>query len=344
MGSRLTSALLASCALLLAACSSGGGGGAPGTSSATTVVLVPSPAPPSTPPATVSALADASLHGSSLPLASAATPNFAASLPATGAVFPFSDSVVRLDFSNGTTGASAVGFDTGGTTLTFQGTQNVSGTTRTVFSLKVPALSLDVPNIPNGSVTLSDGSHVTLTTKTLDYTLLGFWALVPEKGTASYWGRGITGYQTPASGVPVAGTAHYTGGGSAPGGVFGDLFIASNTGLLGGTVAGKAVVDVNFATGTVTGALINMTAVVPGETLDMPWNDVALSGNLSGAAVRGATSVASTPSNELAIGSGAKGTFVGSLFGPNAQEIGINWNLYDPGGKTVSGVLGAATP
>ena len=341
MSSRLVSALLASCALLLAACS--GGGGAPATSSATkTVVLIASPAPP--PPSTVSALPDASLHGSSLPLASAATPNFAASLPAAGTVFPFSDSVVRAASSSATTGASATGFDTGGTILTFQGTQNVGGATRTVFSLKVPALGLDVPNIPNGSVTLSDGSNLTLTTKTLDYTLLGFWALVPEKGTASYWGRGITGYQTPASGVPVAGTAHYTGGGSAPGGVFGDLFIASNTGLLGGTVAGKAVVDVNFATGTVTGALINITAVVPGETLDMPWNDVAFSGKNSGAAVRGATSVASTPSNELAIGSGAKGTFVGSLFGPNAQEIGINWNLYDPGGKTVSGVLGAATP
>jgi len=342
MSNRFVSGLSASCVLLLAACSGGGGGGATAASSPATTAPAASPAQP--PPPTVSALPDASLHGNSPLLASAATPNFAASLPAIGTVFPFSDSVVRLGFSNATSGGSAAGFDSGGTTLTFQGTQNVSGASRNVFSLKVPALSLDVPNIPNGSVALPDGSHVTLTTTVLDYTLLGFWALVPDKGAASYWGRGITGYQTPASGVPAAGTGHYTGGGSAPGGVFGDLFIASSTGLVAGTVSGQASVDVNFATGAVSGSLTNMTAGVAGDVSNVPWNNVGLSGSLSNAAVRGITSVTSTPTNALALSGGATGTFVGALFGPNGQEIGMNWNLYDPSGKTVSGVLGAATP
>jgi hypothetical protein len=47
--------------------------------------------------------------------------------------------------------------------------------------------------------------------------------------------------------------------------------------------------------------------------------------------------------NSLAFGSGATGTFSGAFFGPNAQELGINWNLYDPSGngKAAFGSLSA---
>jgi len=169
---------------------------------------------------------------------------------------------------------------------------------------------------------------------------------VPATAGDSYWGRGFTGYQTPPAGVPLSGTAHYAGGGSAPGGVFGDEFSASNTGLVNATVTGQAGFDVNFSSGAVTGSFTNMTVGVAGDGDPQPWNNVALTGSLTGSAMRGTTMTTNAPTNGLSMSSGASGTFVGALFGPNGQELGASWNLYDPsgGGKTAQGVVGAATP
>src|SRR5689334_20097427 len=75
----------------LSACSSGGSGGSSPASAtaspAVTTISGPPPAP------MVSALQDASLHGSSPLLASASTPDFSTNLPAVGTVFPLSDTV-----------------------------------------------------------------------------------------------------------------------------------------------------------------------------------------------------------------------------------------------------------
>src|SRR6185312_8126252 len=113
----------------------------------------------------------------------------------------------------------------------------------------------------------------------------------------SYWGLGISGYQTPASSVPVSGTANYVAGGpaSATGAVRGIALIPSDTSLLS-DLRGSASINVNFSTAAVTGSLNNMEAEVEGDTPWMPWNNVALTGNLSGATVKGATAVTSSPS------------------------------------------------
>jgi len=333
----------------LSACSSGGSGGASNVASASSAVATTTSSSPPAP--MVSALQDASLHGSSPLFASGSTPDFSTNLPAVGTVFPLSDTVALITQAGNGRGATVTGYTfSPGTTLTYQGTQNINGTASRIFELKAPAVPLDVPNIANGSVTQPDGSHVTLTTMALNYTLLGFWAVTPATPAAaseSYWARGITGYQTPTSGMPASGTAHYLGGGSSPGGVFGDVFIASGAGITNAGLSGQAGVDVNFSTGAVTGAFTNMMIGVAGDTdAPLPFNNVSLSGTLSGSAMRGTTTVTNAPTNGLSMSNGATGTFVGALFGPNGQELGASWNLYDPngGGKSANGVVGAVTP
>ena len=118
-------------------------------------------------------------------------------------------------------------------------------------------------------------------------------------------------------------------------------------------LTGQASIDVNFGTGKVNGSLFNMTSYNSGPALDpVPWNNVSLSGSLSGATMQGTTAVTSAPSNppsligSATLSGSATGTFNGALFGPNAQEVGLSWTLYDPSGngKSAIGVVGATTP
>jgi hypothetical protein len=233
--------------------------------------------------------------------------------------------------------------------LTFQGTQTVNGVTRNVFELKQPALSIDAPNVSGTSITLADGRVISMgLPNNLNYTVMGWWTQLPgSAGGQSYFAYGTGGYQTPVSGVPASGTASYSGGGSASGGVSGTMLFPNSGSISGATLSGQAKVDVNFTTGGVTGSLTNMTAIVQGD-FDPPqaWNNVALSGSLSGATMRGTTAVTNAPGNSLSMGSGATGTFSGALYGPNAQELGATWTLYDSSGngKTAAGVIGATKP
>jgi hypothetical protein len=308
------------------------------------------------------------LHGNTLPIATGATPNFTTSLPANGTAFPLEDAILKIQWGSGQAGAVVTGYTdslTGGTTLTLQGTTTVNNSsvpTRNVFELKVPALSLDAQNVASGSVvSLSDGRELRLNTSALTHSVLGAWSVSSWNSAhtgfdTTYWGVGFTGYQTPVSGIPTSGSATYTAGpagavdeGFSPGGgVAGLGIVFGNTpGLPIVDLKGQANVDVNFATGKVNGSMFNMSAYLSGPATDFaPWNDVSLTGNLSGATVQGTTSVTSAPSGPLTFGSGATGTFVGSLFGPNAKELGLSWTLYDPSGtgKSAIGVIGAKTP
>ncbi len=343
----------------LGGCTGGGGSGAAipvaTTSTSTTTSLRPD--------TLVSAPQGASLHGNALPSATGTTPNFTTSLPANGTILPLDDAVLKIAYGNSQT--SVTGYTDsliGGTTLTLQGTTTLNGSTKNVFELKVSALSLDAPNIASGSyTTLSDGRELRLNTSALNYSFLGAWQLTAKKTGSTqadtvYWGIGFTGYQTPISGIPISGSATYAAGaagnvdeGLSPGGgVAGLAMIGGSTAIPGFyDLTGQASVDVNFGTGKVNGSMSNMTAYNSGTALDpVPWNNVALSGNLSGATMQGTTSVTSAPSNPASFGSGATGTFAGTLFGPNAKELGLSWTLYDPSGsgKSAIGAIGATTP
>lgn len=332
--------MLSASLLILAACG-GGGGSAP-------VVTLPSGGGSSGQTASVSigAPAAASLNGNAALTASGATPNFTTSLPPIGTVFPLNQSVVSLTPTNATAFTP-----NGGATVTFQGTKIVNGTSEGIFELKVPSLSLDVSNLTGDAtqVTLQDGSKVALAEGGLNYARLSVWSVIPaaSNGTISL-GHAVSGYQTPAANVPAGGSAIYVGnGGSVPtstlGGVVGTAFAPSGSSIGLGTLDGDANISVNFSTASLTGSLTNMT-VTPanGGGAAAPWNNVTLSGTLSGATLSGNAAAASAPSGSFSLSNAATGTFNGALYGPNGQELGMVWTLHEAtsdGGKSAIGIV-----
>jgi hypothetical protein len=193
--------------------------------------------------------------------------------------------------------------------------------------------------------TLGDGRQLTFGGSTLNYSLYGAWAVSPSSVGGSQVASGVflSGYQTPASGVPT-GTAQYSGNGTTTGGVSGLVLVPSgSTAITGGTLTGSPAISVNFSTGSVSGVL-NMTVTPTGSTTVSGWNSVGLQGTLSGASLSGATaSQNNPPAGSLSFDASSTGAFSGSLFGPNAQELGAVWTLHDPTGqgKTAIGVIGA---
>jgi hypothetical protein len=326
--------------LALAACSGGGGGspsmtGTAGTTTGTTGTTGTSTG------FTISAPVTPGLNGNTLPTATASGPNFSTNPPANGTIYPLLQTVTLT-----TIGTSTVGYTpTSGTTITLQGTQTVNNVSEGLFELKVPSLSLDVPNLlSNGTaVTLADGRQATLVTETLNYSMLALWTLIPGSSSTSagYLSLGVSGYQTPVSAIPTTGTATFSGvAASGTGAVVGSAIVPQGSGGAGGVLTGNASISVNFQ-GPVTGALTNMTVTPTGGTASA-WNSVNLSGTLSGATVSGSTSVSGTAANSsFNFSGGSSGAFSGALFGPAGQEIGISWTLYDStgGGKSATGSL-----
>jgi hypothetical protein len=278
----------------------------------------------------IGAPASASLGGNTPLIAPGATPNFA-NLP-TGTVFPLNQSELVSDPLEGQiTGANY----TNGATLTFLGTKQVNGANIGMFEFKFA--NVDITLTGDGSaVTMpnSGNTQIGLTTSNLNYTLLASWVIPTNNGlNVSETGVGVSGYQTPGSGLPTSGTATYLGNGGATGTVVVPAGITS--------VKGDVAVNVNFGTGSLNGALTNMTAGTGAAAAS--WNNVSLSGALSGATLSGSISATSSPSGTFSFGAGASGTFSGALYGPNGQELGAVWTLYDPagGGKSALGLIGA---
>lgn len=164
----------------------------------------------------------------------------------------------------------------------------------------------------------------------LDWTLFGSWYAHPDNGVqapAVYASEFVTGFQTSGSAMPTSGSANYSGG------VFGEY----------GYLSGSANLQVNFADQTLTGTLTDMEW---GSWDDgySPWNSVSLSASFAGGQSQfsGSTAVTSAPDNTLSLGANATGTVVGSFFGPNAEEIGAVWTLFD-GTNSATGTIGART-
>jgi hypothetical protein len=105
---------------------------------------------------------------------------------------------------------------------------------------------------------------------------------------------------------------------------------------------GDASLAANFATGTIAGTFIHMTATDSGN-IRSPWNDVSVSASLAAGTSHfsGSTAAASAPSGAFALSGTATGRIDGGFYGPNANELGAVWSLTDKGSVAVGVVHGA---
>jgi len=240
-------------------------------------------------------------------------------------------------------------------TLTFQGV--TSG--KQAFELKIPSINLDAPNLTGGTTaTLSDGSTAgiaNIAMGALNYASMGVWRYFDKSGINGWQGALLTGYQTQTGHVPTSGSATFIGqrgtaqGDAKAGGVEGAIWVPSGGGpaMSGSGLSGNATLNINFATGSVDGQLTNMTVGTGGGTT-VPWNNVSLTGSLSGANLSGTTATSGPPAGSgffpQGMSSAATGTFKGAFYGPTANEVGAIWSLSEStvdGGKSAIGVIAA---
>ena len=297
----------------------------------------PAPPPPPPPPAaagTVSAAAIAtSQSGTASPVAITGGPTIQLHSATT---FPLLESVVKVQPGSAVADATA---NTDGGSLRSTSTGNIYNDD---FRLTVPGAGLDVDMAAGGwycySVCGYAGDvYVSLNfpepaTSNLSWTTYGTWGTyAPTSRFASY----VTGYKTPASAVPISGSATYNG--KTQGYIFYPLTGGHyDTGIGISSLYGDASLQANFGTGNITGSLTNMTH--DGGT----WNNVALAGSITGGvnAFSGTAAVTSTPGGAGTLNSTGAGNFVGMFFGPGAEELGAVWNLFD-GTVTATGSFGA---
>ena len=235
----------------------------------------------------------------------------------------------------------------GGATLTYKGTQTVNGVTGPVFQLDVPRMFVTQTLLPDGTGGPCCGfNDVNGKLNLLNYTMTGTWNAVNDGTTCSVCtSMFVTGFQTPSANVPANGQATYMGNG-ANGSVSGNVY--SGDGIIQtGTVSGSSSsFAVNFGSGQVTGTLsgLKVTPVSAAGVVGTPqdWNQINITGSLSGAVLSGTTSTPSQPAGSLSFAANSTGTIGGALFGPNAEELGAVWSLQDPAGfRTAFGVVSA---
>jgi hypothetical protein len=329
-------------AVATSGCSGGGSAMSTGTTTAsTTTTSSTTTATASTGPLALGPFAQhtigaplAATLGSNAPLiATGATPNFATG-PATGTVFPLVHSVLISDPPGDVTDVAdplgdiyAATFQAG-VTLTFLGNNQYELKFSNIdVVLTADGIGVTIPN--------SNNTRIGLTTSNLTYTTLATWIIPAIDGAhVAHLGMGVSGYQTPASGVPTSGTATYL----STGGASGNVVVPSGVGAVKGDVS----INVNFASGALSGSLTNMNVSSGGSAL--PWNNVSLSGTLSGATISGtATATSPSASNAFTFAAGSTGFLNGALYGPTGQELGAVWSVHDNagGGKSALGVLGA---
>jgi hypothetical protein len=327
--------------LPMTACGGGGGGPAP----------VVSTSIPPVAPSLYQVAPRASLGSNTAVLA---TGNTALANMPVGTVLPLRQSILDVSpgsvtpFGNG--GVTLTNFGNGGGTLTYKGSQTVNGVTGPAFDLNIPSLAVAVTLLPDGTggpccgYTDVNGKPVDV----LNYTLTGQWNAVNDGTVCGICtSMGVTGFQTPSGNVPTSGQASYLGNGASPnarGSVSGMIYTpgSAGSGTQTATVSGSASsFSINFGSGQVTGTLSGLKATplsngVAGTPQD--WNQINITGSLSGAVLGGSTSTPTQPLGSLGFGVGATGNIDGALYGPNAEELGAVWSLHDP--KTLNTAFG----
>lgn len=325
---RGTVGLAASISLFALAACSGGGGTAPS-------AVAPPPTPSSPPPSptiNISAPGSAGLGGNPVTLAAGTTPNFSTSPPVAGTSFSLNQSVMHTTATSAAdaalSGGGSLAIDAVLPSGVWQG------------HLKIPALSVDASGLSlmASSTDIANG-RASINFTRMTYTLLGTWGFLPTGAHDFYTGMAVTGYQTPATGMPTTGTATFSGAG----GVSGTLTLPTPDNPVYGPVLiqGDTNLSADFASGALSGSLSNMKVFGT-----KAWNTVHLSGGIAGSTFSGTTSVdaAAHGPGDYGLPGTATGKFNGAFYGPQAQEAGGVWSVWDAesGGKAAFGVFGAS--
>jgi hypothetical protein len=190
------------------------------------------------------------------------------------------------------------------------------------YRLIVPALNID---------TSIDGDVIDFNGVGESFVLLN--GVATQNGIA-YYGFG---FETPATAMPTAGTANFSGYAE------GYVYSTSHGQITGAYVAGNAALSVNFGSGNITGAFTNMKANLSSmdfTNLSSQWNDVSLNASIAAGTSKftGTTAVTSSPQTPLSLSGNAAGHINGGFYGPAAQNIGAIWSLSDGTTSVVGGV------
>jgi hypothetical protein len=271
-------------------------------------------------------------------------------------MFGLPGSVVKLT-STSAGGPGLTGAARSKDQATFEGVVTSNGVPYPVFNLSVPSLGFTATNVRGDGTTAatSDGGTINAAIGTLNYTLLGAWTYAPPGGGTAYIGQTVTGFLTPDSGIPTSGSATYTGNSDSTGGVVGAYAVNTGSGTVqAGTLSGNVSVTAAFGPHTISGTMTDMSATPAGGGTATPWNNVSISGAIGGMSpspnnMSGTTAASAAPAGAgtAAFTAAAQGKIAGAFYGPNAEELGATWTLYEStnGGKTAFGTIAAtATP
>jgi len=321
----------------------------------------PTPPPPALPPLYGPAAAATYGSNTTVQLATPGGPTVDGSngvFPASGTQFAVLQT--SLLYSTTSSGALTVAADT---------TANAQGGTLTYFNNDPPMVLAGGVTLTESGVGVTNGSgpgppegnDLVANLKALDYLYFGTWLVARDNSLNNFQepayrdvGAAIGGYETPVSAMPTSGSATYQG--MTTGYVVGGPFAAMSYGDLGNVttneytaaLAGTASLTVNFATGGVSGSLTGMKAAtwpllntLTGNPV-FTWNNVTLTGTVSGNTISGTTSAANAPGQTYSLPSTATGTLKGGFYGPAAQTVGAVWTLAAPFGfGSAIGAIGA---
>ncbi|HEX5279980.1 MAG TPA: transferrin-binding protein-like solute binding protein [Micropepsaceae bacterium] len=255
--------------------------------------------------------------------------------PSTGEVYPFKQTVISVTGSYTVPDAAV---NAGGASLSVVDWK-ASGESQ--FRLTIPGLGVDSTftsaSLLKGPSTVLGGTFQ-LVTFSFNYALLGMWqvdSIAHPIGCCTYlhdFGAFISGYETPASAIPAAGTAVYSATANVAGYLTAPFVLAS--------LAGDGSFSADFSSGVITGNFTNMVA--SNRVTTAPWNDVSITASLiSGTShFSGSTAVTSAPDAAFAISRTASGHIDGGFYGPNANELGAVWSLSDSTSVAIGVVRG----
>ncbi len=277
----------------------------------------------------VGAPAPASFGGSPVPAQIAASDHPEFETDAINGAFPALASSLQAT-SSGLSAASSIQSATATLTSTMPTRGNLPDT---VIQLSVPSIGLNAQWDVSDILSVGDDFG----TFGSNYVVLGSWEsrAAPAASGASGDLQNVTwfsfGYETPATAMPTAGQAAFTGF------LSGNVFAPTGGQIAEAQLGGNAIFSVDFSSGKMTGAFTNITT----NAAPYSWNDVSVAASIAAGTNKfnGSTAVTSAPPGPFSLNASASGSINGAFYGPAAQNLGAIWTLSDGTTSAIGGVV-----